>query len=113
MPKFLPQELIAIKRDGGVLDAEQIAALVGALSDGSLADAQAGAFAMAVFLNGMQREEAVALTLAMRASGRVLDWDLPGPIVDKHSTGGVGDTVSLILAPLAASVGLFVPMISG
>ena len=113
MPKFLPQELIAIKRDGGVLDAEQIAALVGALSDGSLADAQAGAFAMAVFLNGMQREEAVALTLAMRASGRVMNWDLPGPVVDKHSTGGVGDTVSLILAPLAASVGLFVPMISG
>lgn len=113
MPKFLPQELIAIKRDGGALDTEQIAALVGALGDGSLADAQAGAFAMAVFLNGMQREEAVALTLAMRASGRVLDWDLPGPVVDKHSTGGVGDTVSLILAPLAASVGLFVPMISG
>ncbi|MBR7513678.1 thymidine phosphorylase, partial [Mycobacterium tuberculosis] len=67
-----------------------------------------------VFFNGMKRDEAVALTLAMRDSGDILDWsDLPGPAVDKHSTGGVGDNVSLMLAPIAAACGAYVPMISG
>ena len=69
---------------------------------------------MAVFFNGMSRDEAVALTLAMRDSGDVLDWsDLPGPVTDKHSTGGVGDNVSLMLAPIVAACGAYVPMISG
>jgi len=111
---MLPQEIIRRKRDGLKLSAEEIAAFVAGLTDGSVADAQAGAFAMAVLLRGMSREEAVALTMAMRSSGDVLDWsDLPGPVTDKHSTGGVGDNVSLMLAPIVAACGAFVPMISG
>ena len=111
---MLPQEIIRKKRDGVKLPAEDIAAFVAGLADGSVADAQAGAFAMAVLLRGMSREEAVALTTAMRDSGNVLDWsDLPGPVADKHSTGGVGDNVSLMLAPIVAACGAYVPMISG
>jgi thymidine phosphorylase len=83
------------------------------LADGTVTDAQAGAFAMAVCLNGLGQEGRVALTMAMRDSGKVLTWDLPGPVLDKHSTGGVGDCVSLILAPALAACGAFVPMISG
>lgn len=83
------------------------------LADQSLTDAQAGAFAMAVCLNGIGDVGRVALTMAMRDSGRVLDWDLPGPVLDKHSTGGVGDCVSLVLAPALAACGAYVPMISG
>ena len=71
------------------------------------------AFAMAVFFRGMSREEAVGLTLAMRDSGTVLQWDLPGPVVDKHSSGGIGDNLSLMLAPMLAACGCYVPMISG
>ncbi|MCB2009107.1 MAG: thymidine phosphorylase, partial [Geminicoccaceae bacterium] len=111
---MLPQELIRKKRDARALTAEEIAFLVRGMTDGSLADSQIGALAMAILLNGMDTDETVALTLAMRSSGSVLDWShLPGPVVDKHSTGGVGDKVSLILAPLLAACGLFVPMISG
>ncbi|WP_374189372.1 thymidine phosphorylase [Paracoccus thiocyanatus] len=83
------------------------------MADGSVSDAQAAAFAMAVLLRGLDGTGRVALTRAMRDSGHVLRWDLPGPVVDKHSTGGIGDTVSLVLAPLVASCGAFVPMISG
>lgn len=83
------------------------------LGDGTVTDAQAGAFAMAVCLNGMGDVGRVALTIAMRDSGKVLNWDLPGPVLDKHSTGGVGDCVSLVLAPALAACGAFVPMISG
>ncbi|WP_223422382.1 thymidine phosphorylase [Tateyamaria pelophila] len=83
------------------------------LADGGVTDAQAGAFAMAVCLNGLGDEGRVGLTLSMRDSGRVLHWDLPGPVLDKHSTGGVGDCVSLALAPALAACGAFVPMISG
>jgi thymidine phosphorylase len=83
------------------------------LADGGVSDAQAGAFAMAVCLNGLGQEGRRALTLAMRDSGDVLHWDLPGPVVDKHSTGGVGDCVSLLLAPALAACGVYVPMISG
>ncbi|MBN9249391.1 MAG: thymidine phosphorylase, partial [Mesorhizobium sp.] len=84
------------------------------LTSGAVTDGQAAAFAMAVFFNGMNRDEVVALTLAMRDSGDVLDWsDLPGPVSDKHSTGGVGDNVSLMLAPIVAACGAYVPMISG
>ena len=83
------------------------------LSDNSITDAQAGAFAMAVCLNGLRDKERVDLTMAMRDSGQVLNWDLPGPVLDKHSTGGIGDCVSLLLAPALAACGAFVPMISG
>src|SRR5207244_9479176 len=86
------------------------------MADGSLSEGQVAAFAMAVFFRDMDADERVALTRAMTASGRVLDWrdlGLPGPIIDKHSTGGVGDKVSLMLAPIVAACGGFVPMISG
>ena len=111
---MLPQEIIRTKRDGQALSAGDIAAFIGGLTSGDVAEGQAAAFAMAVFFNGMSRAEAVALTLAMRDSGRVLDWShLPGPVTDKHSTGGVGDNVSLMLAPIVAACGAYVPMISG
>lgn len=111
---FLPQEIIRKKRDGGELGPDEIEAFVAGLVDGRVADAQAGAFAMAVCLRGMSVAETVALTRAMARSGRILSWpDLPGPVVDKHSTGGIGDKVSLILAPLVAACGAYVPMLSG
>ncbi len=110
---MLAQEIIAKKRDGVALAAGEISQFVRGLTDHSIGDAQAGAFAMAVLLKGMDAAERVALTQAMRDSGSVLDWDLPGPVVDKHSTGGVGDNVSLILAPALAVCGAYVPMISG
>ena len=112
---LLPQEIIRRKRDGLELSAAEIGAFVAGLADGKgFGEGQVAALAMAVFLNGMSRDEAVALTIAMRDSGDVLDWsDLPGPITDKHSTGGVGDNVSLMLAPIVAACGAHVPMISG
>lgn len=111
---MLPQEIIRTKRDGGELDPDDISAFVTGLTDGSVSEGQVAALAMAVFFNGMSREEAVALTLSMRDSGEVLAWpELNRPVVDKHSTGGVGDNVSLMLAPIAAACGLAVPMISG
>ena len=109
-------DLIRIKRDGGELDEEQIRALVTGIADGGVSDAQVGALAMAIVLNGMTAAERIALTGAMRDSGDVLDWSdagLPGPALDKHSTGGVGDKVSLLLAPIVAACGGAVPMISG
>ena len=84
-----------------------------ALADGTVSDAQAGAFAMGVCHVGLSDVARVALTMAMRDSGRVLKWDLNGPVLDKHSTGGVGDCVSLVLAPALAACGAYVPMISG
>ena len=111
---MLPQEIIRKKRDGGKLSAEEVGFFVRGITQGYVTESQISAFAMAVFFNGMDREEAVALTLGMRDSGVVLDWsDLPGPVCDKHSTGGVGDNVSLMLAPIVAACGVFVPMISG
>ena len=111
---MLPQEVIRKKRDGEPLAAEEIAFIVEGLTSGAVSEGQAAAFAMAVFFRGMARDEAVALTVAMRDSGSVLDWsDLSGPVLDKHSTGGVGDNVSLMLAPALAAAGAFVPMISG
>ena len=113
---FLPQAVIARKRDGEVLEKADIEQFVTALTQDRLSDAQVGAFAMAVFLNSMTTDECAALTLAMRDSGAVLEWDrdrLSGPIIDKHSTGGVGDCVSLMLAPMLAGCGAHVPMISG
>jgi thymidine phosphorylase len=113
---MLTQEIIRIKRDGGQLSSEAIRQFIKGLTEGTVSKSQASAFAMAIFFRGMSREEAVALTLAMRDSGQVMDWhdmDLPGPVVDKHSTGGVGDNVSLMLAPMLAACGCYVPMISG
>ena len=111
---MLPQEVIRKKRDGGKISNEEIAFFIQGVTSGAVSEGQISALAMATFFNGMERDEAVALTLAMRDSGTVLDWsDLPGPVVDKHSTGGVGDNVSLMLAPIVAACGAFVPMISG
>jgi thymidine phosphorylase len=110
---MLPQEIIRAKRDGRELSADDIEQFVVGLTSGAVADAQVGAFAMAVLWKGMTTAEAVALTRAMTRSGAQLSWDLDGPVVDKHSTGGVGDTVSLMLAPLVAACGGYVPMISG
>jgi thymidine phosphorylase len=117
----LPQELIRLKRDGAALSADQVRAFVQGLVDGRFADAQVGAMAMAILMRGMNRAETVELTRAMTHSGRVLDWTDGAwraaigsrPVVDKHSTGGVGDKVSLMLAPLLAACGAAVPMISG
>ncbi|WP_263263454.1 thymidine phosphorylase [Pseudomonas sp. RIT-PI-S] len=110
---WMAQEVIRRKRDGQVLDSDDIRRFVAGIADGSLVDAQVAAFAMAVVLKGMQVDERTALTLAMRDSGEVLQWAVPGPVVDKHSTGGVGDFVSLVLAPLLAACGCYVPIISG
>ncbi|MCC5991430.1 MAG: thymidine phosphorylase [Rhodobacteraceae bacterium] len=109
---MLYQEIIRAKRDGHALDNAQIRAIVAGITDHSLNDAQLGAFAMAVLLRGMGLPERVALSEAMRDSGRVLGWDR-GPVLDKHSTGGIGDTVSLLLAPMLAACGALVPMIAG
>jgi len=108
-----PRDTIAALRRGEVPDEEALRAFAAGLADGGVSDAQAGAFAMAVCLNGLGETGRVALTRAMRASGEVLEWDLPGPVLDKHSTGGVGDCVSLVLAPALAACGVYVPMISG
>jgi len=111
---MLPQEVIRRKREGETLTPEEIAFMVRGLTEGTVSEGQVAAFAMAVFFRGMSRAEAVALTLAMRHSGSVLDWShLNGPAVDKHSTGGIGDNVSLMLAPAVAACGGYVPMISG
>lgn len=110
---MLPQEFIRLKRDGKPLPVDAIRDFVRGITSGAVTEGQIAAFAMAVVLNGMSPDEAVALTLAMRDSGEVLTWDLPGPVVDKHSTGGVGDNVSLMLAPIVAACGAYVPMISG
>ncbi|WP_162654525.1 thymidine phosphorylase [Lentilitoribacter sp. Alg239-R112] len=111
---LLPQELIRKKRDGLALDRNEISQFVQDVTNGNFSDSQVAAMTMAIFLNGMDRDETVALTSAMCKSGDVLNWaHLDGPVVDKHSTGGVGDNVSLMLAPLAAACGLYVPMISG
>jgi thymidine phosphorylase len=111
-----PAELIRAKRDGEVLSEPDIAGLVAGIVDGRVSEGQIAALAMAIFFRGMTGEECRALTVAMARSGAVLDWAeaaLGGPILDKHSTGGVGDKVSLILAPVVAACGGFVPMISG
>jgi thymidine phosphorylase len=116
MTTWLPQESIRRKRDGGRLSEEELRALARGLADGELDDAQAAAFAMAVYFRGMQAGECATFTWAMRDTGEVFDWrreGLRGPVLDKHSTGGVGDAVSLLLGPMLAACGAFVPMISG
>ncbi len=109
-------DVIRTKRDGGALSDEQIQFFVDGLADSSIPAEQVSSLAMAIYLNSMSFEEAGKLTSKMATSGTVLDWekeDLGGPVVDKHSTGGVGDKVSFLLAPIAAAAGCFVPMISG
>jgi thymidine phosphorylase len=116
MADFLPQEIIRKKRDGLALSGGEISSFINGIARDEVSEGQIAAFAMAVYFQGMNRDEGVALTCAMRDSGRMLDWtslNLPGPIVDKHSTGGVGDVVSLMLGPMVAACGGFVPMISG
>jgi thymidine phosphorylase len=112
---MLAQEIIRRKRDGHRLERAHIDAFVKGLVDHSWSDAQAAAMAMAVFLEGLSHEETMTLTEAMTRSGEVLNWkaEFPGPILDKHSSGGVGDKVSLVLAPLVAACGGIVPMVSG
>ncbi|MEP3428417.1 MAG: thymidine phosphorylase [Roseibium sp.] len=111
---MLPQEIIIKKREGGILNSEEIGFFVKGLADGSVTEGQVAALAMAIFFKGLTVDERVALTLAMRDSGDVLDWsDVDAPVLDKHSTGGVGDNVSLMLAPALAACGAAVPMISG
>jgi len=115
----LPQEIIRKKRDGQTLSAEEIAFFIEGLTDGSVSEGQVAALAMAIFFRDLDTAERVALTMAMRDSGDVLKWPdaggsgSGGPVVDKHSTGGVGDNVSLMLAPIVAACGARVPMISG
>lgn len=116
MRMFLPQETIRNKRDKKPLTKNEIQEFVKGITDNSVSEAQIAAFTMATFLNGMSREECVNLTLSMRDSGRIMEWkhlNLNGPVIDKHSTGGVGDTVSLMLGPLFAATGTYNPMISG
>lgn len=111
---MIPQEIIRRKRDGEALGADEIAFLIRGLVSGAVTEGQAAAFAMAVFFQGMSMDERVALTRAMVDSGVTMVWpDLDGPVLDKHSTGGIGDNVSLMLAPAVAACGGFVPMISG
>ena len=113
---ILPQEIIRRKREGEVLSAGEIASFIAGVTDNSISEGQIGAFAMAVYFQGMNIDERIALTCAMRDSGEVMDWSaeqLSGPVLDKHSTGGVGDVVSLMLGPMIAACGGFVPMISG
>lgn len=110
---FIPQEFIRKKRDNSLLSKEEIKQFINGVMDGSVANEHISAFAMAVYFTGMSLDEKTNLTTAMRDSGNTLSWDLNGPIVDKHSTGGVGDTVSLMLGPMLAACGAYVPMISG
>src|ERR1700693_2167026 len=110
---MLPQEIIRRKRDGLALSDGEIAAFISGLTSGAVSEGQGAAFAMAVFFRGMTIDGRVALTRAMTRSGAVLDWreaNLPGPILDKHSTGGIGDNVSLMLAPMLAACGAFNPV---
>lgn len=110
------REIIRRKRDGHALDTAAIRELVARITDASVGDDQLGAFVMAVYLNGMEDDECATLTEAMRDSGRVLRWEapaLPGPVLDKHSTGGLGDATSLLVAPILAACGACVPMIAG
>ena len=113
---MIPQEIIRKKRDKKTLSKKEISLFVNGLTDGSFSDPQVAAMSMAIFSNGMSREETVDLTEAMTTSGDIISWadivddDL---VCDKHSTGGVGDKTSIILAPILAACGLFVPMISG
>lgn len=114
--RILPAEIIRRKRDGEILSPELIEAFIRGVVTHDVSDAQIAAFSMATYFQGLNAEERTAITRSMAHSGTVLQWDaelLGGPVLDKHSTGGVGDAVSLVLAPVLAAVGGFVPMIAG
>ncbi|MGJ0481558.1 thymidine phosphorylase [Pantoea agglomerans] len=113
---FLPQEIIRKKRDGHALTEEEIRFFINGVRDNTVSEGQIAALAMTIYFHDMTLTERVALTMAMRDSGTVLNWkslNLNGPVVDKHSTGGVGDVTSLMLGPMVAACGGYVPMISG
>lgn len=113
---YLPQEIIRKKRDNIELTKEEINFFIQGVAKDTVSEGQIAAFAMAIYFNDMTMAERVALTCAMRDSGMVIDWshmNFDGPIVDKHSTGGVGDVTSLMLGPMVAACGGYVPMISG
>ena len=113
---MIPQVLIRKKRDGIELTIAEIESLVGGMTSGQLSEGQVAAFAMAIYFQGMTPKECAGLTWAMMNSGDTLNWkslDLNGPILDKHSTGGIGDKVSLMLGPMVAACGGYVTMISG
>ncbi|CAM3014336.1 thymidine phosphorylase [Vibrio rarus] len=113
---YLPQEIIRKKRDGEILTADEINFFIQGVANNRVSEGQIAAFAMTIFFNEMTMPERIALTCAMRDSGMVIDWghmNFAGPVVDKHSTGGVGDVTSLMLGPMIAACGGFVPMISG
>ncbi|SUX75813.1 thymidine phosphorylase [Citrobacter freundii] len=113
---FLAQEIIRKKRDGHALSDEEIRFFINGIRDNTISEGQIAALAMTIFFHDMTMPERVSLTMAMRDSGTVLDWkslQLNGPIVDKHSTGGVGDVTSLMLGPMVAACGGYIPMISG
>ena len=113
---MLPQEIIRKKRDGGKLSADEIREFIAGVTAKKVSEGQAAAFCMAVLFKKMEMDERVALTSSMARSGTVMEWEaenLPGPVLDKHSTGGIGDKVSLMLAPIVAACGGFVPMLSG
>ena len=114
MKNFNAQAILAKVRNKSSLSRDEMVWFAKGLSDGKVTDAQAGAFSMAVALNGLGSQQSrTDWTLAMRDSGKILAWEVGSPVLDKHSTGGIGDCVSLILAPLLASIGVCVPMISG
>ncbi len=113
---FLAQEIIRKKRDGHALSDEEIRFFINGIRDNTVSEGQIAALAMTIFFHDMSMPERVSLTMAMRDSGTVLDWkslNLNGPIVDKHSTGGVGDVTSLMLGPMVAACGGYIPMIPG
>lgn len=107
------RSILAKLRRGVALERDDIVWFANGLASGAVDDAQAGAFAMGVCRNPLTVDQRVALTLAMRDTGKVLRWDLPGPVVDKHSTGGIGDCISLTLGPAIAALGAYIPMLSG
>jgi thymidine phosphorylase len=113
MSTFLPQQFLSQIRDGISPSAQDIETFIAGINTGETSSAQIGAFVMAVYLKGLGRDDIVTLTKAVRDSGDVMAWDLDGPVLDKHSTGGVGDNVSLLLGPVIAACGGYVPMISG
>ena len=112
---FLAQEIIRKKRDGHALSDEEIRFFINGIRDNTISEGQIAALAMTIFFHDMTMPERVSLTMAMRDSGTVLDWKslhLNGPIVDKHSTGGVGDVTSLMLGPMVAACGGYIPMVA-
>lgn len=114
--EYLPQDIIARKRDGFALTHDNISDWISAVVTGDVSDAQIAALNMAILLNGMEMDEIAHLTQAMGHSGDIINWPehgIEGAIVDKHSTGGVGDKTSFLVAPILAACGCYIPMISG